>query len=72
MQKGGELWKSDPLPGRPKMPTYFAPTLVAVPGGVLYAGGENWKEHAGSLGLMTFLDAETGKARWQSPHLPSG
>jgi outer membrane protein assembly factor BamB len=71
-QKGGELWKSDPLPGRPKMPTYFAPTLVAVPGGVLYAGGENWKEHAGSLGLMILLDAETGRIRWQRPHLPSG
>jgi outer membrane protein assembly factor BamB len=72
LQKGGELWISDPLPGRAKMPTYFAPTLVAVPGGVLYAGGENWKEHAGSLGLMTRLDAETGEIHWQRPHLPSG
>ncbi len=69
---GRELWKSQPLPSREKMPTYFAPTLVAVEGGVLYAGGEDWKEHAGSHGLMTCLDAETGKIRWQQPHLPSG
>ncbi len=69
---GRELWKSEPLPGRDKMPTYFAPTLVAAPGAVLYAGGEDWKEHAGSHGLMTCLDAATGKTKWQRPHLPSG
>ena len=69
---GKQLWKSRPLPQRDKMPTYFAPTLVAVAGGVLYAGGENWREHAGSKGLMTFLDARTGEVRWQRPHLPSG
>jgi len=69
---GGKLWESEPLPGRERMPTYFAPTLVAVPGGVLYAGGEDWKEHAGSHGLMTCLDAATGKIKWQRPHLPSG
>ena len=69
---GKELWKSKPLPGRDRMPTYFAPTLVAVEGGVLYAGGEDWREHAGSMGLMTFLDAKTGDITWQRPHLPSG
>ena len=70
---GEELWKSEPLPWREdKMPTYFAPTMVAVPGALLYVGGENWHEHAGSKGLMTCLDAETGKIKWQQPHLPSG
>ena len=69
---GEQIWKSKPLPQRAKMPTYFAPTLVAAPGGVLYAGGENWHEHAGSKGLMTFLSAETGEIKWQQPHLPSG
>lgn len=69
---GRELWKSKPLPQREKIPTYFAPTLVAAPGGVLYAGGEGWREHAGSMGLMTFLSAETGEIKWQRPHLPSG
>ncbi len=69
---GREIWKSRPLPQRDKTPTYFAPTLVAVAGGVLYAGGEQWREHAGSRGLMTFLDAETGEVKWQRPHLPSG
>ena len=69
---GEELWKSKPLPQRDKTPTYFAPTLVVVPGGVLYAGGEGWREHAGSKGLMTFLDEADGRIRWQQPHLPSG
>jgi len=70
---GKELWKSKKLPWRQKrMPTYFAPTLVAAGASVLYAGGENWHEHAGSKGLMTCLDAATGKIKWQRPHLPSG
>ena len=71
-ETGKELWQSKPLPQREKMPTYFAPTLVAVEGGVLYVGGEDWREHAGSKGLMTFLDADSGEVRWQRPHLPSG
>ncbi len=69
---GKQLWKSQPLPWRQEMPTYFAPTLVAVPGALLYVGGENWYEHAGSKGLMTCLNATTGKIKWQQPHLPSG
>ena len=70
---GKEAWKSQDLPWRDKkMPTYFAPTLVATPTSVLYVGGENWHEHAGSKGLMTCLDAATGKIKWQQPHLPSG
>jgi len=69
---GKQIWKSKPLPQRAKMPTYFAPTLVAASGGVLYAGGENWHEHAGSKGLMTFLSGDTGEIKWQQPHLPSG
>ncbi|MCK5172406.1 MAG: PQQ-binding-like beta-propeller repeat protein, partial [Planctomycetes bacterium] len=52
---GKQLWKSQQLPWRQEMPTYFAPTLVAVPGALLYVGGENWYEHAGSKGLMTCL-----------------
>jgi len=71
-ETGRRLWRSQALPSREKMPTYFAPTLVAIPGAVLYAGGEDWKEHAGSHGLMTCLDAATGKIKWQQPHLPSG
>jgi len=71
-RSGAERWKSKPLPQRDKMPTYFAPTLVATAGGVLYAGGEGWREHAGSKGLMTFLDAKSGQIKWQKPHLPSG
>jgi len=69
---GKEQWKSKELPWREKMPTYFAPTLVAAENCVLYVGGENWHEHAGSKGLMTCLDAATGKIKWQQPHLPSG
>ncbi|MDP6542904.1 MAG: PQQ-binding-like beta-propeller repeat protein [Phycisphaerae bacterium] len=70
---GKELWKSEKLPWREKkMPTYFAPTLVAAGKSVLYVGGENWREHAGSGGLMTCLDSATGKIKWQKPHLPSG
>ncbi len=71
-ETGKELWKSQQLPWREQMPTYFAPTMVAVPGAVLYVGGENWHEHAGSKGLMTCLDGQTGKIKWQQPHLPSG
>ena len=70
---GKELWKSQELPWRDKrMPTYFAPTLVAAGKSVLYVGGENWREHAGSKGKMTCLDSATGKIKWQQPHLPSG
>jgi len=70
---GKELWKSVKIPWREKMmPTYFAPTLVAAGTSVLYAGGENWREHAGSKGSMTCLDAATGEIKWQRPHLPSG
>ena len=70
---GEKLWQSQELPWRESMPTYFAPTLVAVGDEcLLYAGGENWREHAGSMGLMTCLEADTGEVRWQQPHLPSG
>lgn len=69
---GRQLWQSGELPWREKMPTYFAPTLVTAGDNVLYAGGENWREHAGSRGLLTCLDAATGKIKWQQPHLPSG
>ena len=71
-ETGKPRWKSKELPWRERMPTYFAPTMVAAPGGVLYTGGGGWKEHAGSMGVMTFLDAATGKVKWQAPHLPSG
>ncbi len=71
-ETGEKLWESPALPQRNIMPTYFAPTLVAAPGLVLYVGGEDWKEHAGSKGLMTCLDAATGQIKWQQPHLPSG
>jgi sucrose-6-phosphate hydrolase SacC (GH32 family)/outer membrane protein assembly factor BamB len=70
--KGKKVWESEKLPWREKMPTYFAPTLVAAKNCVLYVGGENWREHAGSKGLLTCLDAGTGKIKWQRPHLPSG
>jgi len=69
---GKKRWQSKELPWRKKMPTYFAPTLVAADGCLLYAGGENWHEHAGSKGRMTCLDAKTGRIKWQQPHLPSG
>jgi len=70
---GDQLWRSNELPWRDKkMPTYFAPTLVSAGASVLYVGGENWHEHAGSKGLMTCLDAATGQVKWQRPHLPSG
>jgi len=69
---GKQLWKSEELPGRETMPTYFAPTLVAAKNCVLYVGGENWREHAGSRGAMTCLDAQTGRIKWRQPHLPSG
>jgi len=71
-ESGRQLWQSEELPWREKMPTYFAPTLVAAGNNILYAGGENWHEHAGSRGLLTCLDAATGKVKWQQPHLPSG
>ena len=69
---GKRLWKSKDLPWRKNMPTYFSPTLVVSPGGILYAGGENFKEHAGSKGLMTCLNERDGSLKWQAPHLPSG
>jgi outer membrane protein assembly factor BamB len=69
---GDRIWKSEDLPWRDKMPTYFAPTLVVVGDNILYAGGENWFEHAGSRGLLTCLDAASGEIQWQQPHLPSG
>jgi len=69
---GKQSWKSEELPGRETMPTYFAPTVVAAKNCVLYVGGENWHEHAGSKGMMTCLDAQTGRIKWQQPHLPSG
>jgi outer membrane protein assembly factor BamB len=71
-ESGRRLWESKELPWRQKMPTYFAPTLVAAGNNVLYAGGENWREHAGSRGQLTCLDAATGQIKWQQPHLPSG
>lgn len=71
-ESGRRLWQSEELPWREKLPTYFAPTLVTAGNNVLYAGGENWREHAGSRGLLTCLDAATGKIKWQQLHLPSG
>lgn len=74
---GAKRWESVPVPVVQKIFSFFAPTLVARPGVVLFAGGEESglvKSTGGATksDTLTGLDAATGKVLWTAPHPPSG
>jgi len=81
---GQRVWTSEPVPvwqglqGQ-GLQSWFAPTLVAQDGKVVFAGGE--KMHMSYMGwgskdigedTMTAFDAATGKKLWTAPHPYSG
>ena len=81
---GKDQWASEPIPvwqgleGR-GLQSWFAPTLVACEGKVLFAGGE--KIHMSYVGwgskdigqdTMTVLSAKTGEKLWTAAHPYSG
>jgi outer membrane protein assembly factor BamB len=81
---GRPRWSSDPVPvwqgleGR-GLQSWFAPTLVATAGKVLFAGGE--KTHMSYMGwgsqdigqdTMTAFSAETGEKLWTADHPYAG
>ena len=84
LSTGKERWTSKPVPvwqgldGR-GLQSWFAPTLVACEGKVLFAGGE--KTHMSYMGwgskdigqdTMTAFDARTGEKLWTANHPFSG
>jgi outer membrane protein assembly factor BamB len=84
LSQGEPQWTSDPVPvwqglhGQ-GLQSWFAPTLVAIDGRVLFAGGE--KTHMSYMGwgspdigqdTMTALSAETGKKLWTADHPYAG
>jgi len=68
---GEQIWQS-PLPYIQTDFAFFAPSIAVSDGVVLFAGGEEFKPHWGSDGVMTALDAESGKKLWEAKHAPSG
>ncbi|MBT7298642.1 MAG: PQQ-binding-like beta-propeller repeat protein [Victivallales bacterium] len=74
---GAKRWVSAPIPVAKRIMSFFAPTLVARSGVVLFAGGEESglvKSGGGAVksDTLTGLDAKTGKTLWTADHLPSG
>ncbi|MFO7902395.1 MAG: PQQ-binding-like beta-propeller repeat protein, partial [Pirellulaceae bacterium] len=76
-QSGSRRWQSEPLPMVKRLMSFFAPTLVARAGVVLFAGGEESglvKSSGGATksDTITALDAESGETLWDASHPPSG
>ena len=69
---GEQIWQSTPLPYIEVDHVFFAPSLTVSDGVVLFAGGESFKPHWGSDGVMTAFDAGSGKRLWEAKHPPSG
>jgi len=69
---GEPMWQSPPLPYSETDYTFFAPSLALSDGVVLFAGGEKFKPHWGSDGVMTAFDAKSGNKLWEAKHAPSG
>ncbi len=69
---GREMWASRPIPRAKSILAWFAPTLVAHKGVVVFAGGEKIVRHKGGNDSMTALSADKGKVLWTAPHPPSG
>jgi outer membrane protein assembly factor BamB len=76
-QTGQQRWQSEPPPIVPTLYSFFAPTLVAKDGVVLFAGGEEAglvKSGGGPVkpDTLTALDAASGKVLWTASHSASG
>ncbi len=74
---GARLWRSEPVPLVRRIMSFFAPTMVAQQGVVLFAGGEEsgLKKSGGGAtkpDTLTALDAKNGQIKWTAEHLPSG
>ena len=74
---GGVRWESEPIPVVKRIMSFFAPTLLARDGVVLFAGGEESglvKSTGGATksDTLTALDIATGKVLWTGKHAPSG
>jgi len=75
---GGQvLWRSEPIVRVKQLMSFFAPTLVAQQGIVLFAGGEESGLVKSTFGAtksdkLTALDAQTGRILWTGEHPPSG
>lgn len=69
---GEQIWQSTPVPYIQSDHVFFAPSLAVSDSVVLFAGGEDFKPHWGSDGVMTAFDAESGKKLWEAKHPPSG
>jgi outer membrane protein assembly factor BamB len=76
-QTGESRWQSEPPPLVSTLYSFFAPTLVAKDGVVLFAGGEQAglvKSGGGPVkpDTLTAFDATTGKVLWTASHSASG
>ena len=76
-ETGALKWESEPVPLVEQVMSFFAPTLVAQDGVVLFAGGEESglvKSGGGAVknDTLSGLDAETGEVLWTTEHAPSG
>ena len=72
-KRGGDaLWTSTPIARAQVIRSWFAPTLVAHDGVLVFSGGEKMLRHKGGVDSMTALDGKTGKVLWTAPHPASG
>ena len=69
---GRKAWSSKPVERAQVIRSWFAPTLVAQDGVLVFSGGANIKRHKGGIDSMTALDAKTGEVLWTAPHPASG
>ena len=60
---GNELWTSEEISSKKRLPVYEAPILVLYRNYVLFAGSD---------GKMTGLDADSGRTLWEAEHLRGG
>ena len=72
---GKKLWQSAQLSRRAFLRSFFAPTVVAQDGVILFSGGSvesNAKTTGGGKNPIFAIDAETGETLWQAAHPASG
>lgn len=62
-QQGKQLWKSEPVARKARIPMNFGPKLVLYKDVVLFAGGDR---------KMQAFDSASGKPLWSAPHAQSG
>ncbi|MDP6635154.1 MAG: PQQ-binding-like beta-propeller repeat protein [Phycisphaerae bacterium] len=72
---GKEIWRSEKLPRRKVIPSFYGPNVLIYDDVVLYSGGSvqaGEKNRGGGKDTMYALSADSGRTLWKGDHPESG